>query len=251
MKVNKHANSRLRRRKISKSIKGRKSGKRGLAKTRRMRGRGWFDWMTGSAAAQSGSAESAAESTAGSAAGYTSLAGPAIADGPSAGYAGKPEPVSNVPFKDSYGSGTYTGDVVKLPNGFKSRQGIGKMTYADGTMYIGEYQGNKRNGTGTIYGTKLMTLADGKSVMSNTMLEIRWNNDKAIDGTYTKKYYDGDRKILSRSVVFGNTVKDYGLEEMADASTGFGMVKIDPDKILRELYPKHDARQAAIAQHWS
>ena len=220
----------MRRSKSSKSRKGNK-GRGRLTKTRRMRGRGWLSGLfsgsaAGSAAAQSGSAESTA--------GYTYLAEPDKADGPSAGYAGKPEVVSNMPFTDSYGSGTYTGYVVILPNGFTSRQGTGTMNYANGTTYMGEYQGNERNGTGIIY-EKLVD-KDGNSVTSTT--NIRWNNDEPINGAYTKMYYyDGDdrRAMYSKPVFFGNTVKDYGFEEMADASTGFGMVNIDPTKIQEDL----------------
>lgn len=194
-----------------------------------MRGRGLFDnWFGPAAGSTAGSdAGSAAESTAG----YTSL-GPDKADGPSAGSVGKPEVVSNMPFTDSYGSGTYTGYVVILPNGFMSRQGTGKMEYADGTKYVGEYQGNKRNGTGIIYGTKI-TIQDIPG-MYDTVTEISWNDDKPMNGTYYKKCYQNNGFRFTIPVFYGESIAYPELSAQADNSIGLGG-RVNPAKIQADL----------------
>jgi len=205
MKVKKHANSRMRRR--SKSRTGRKRDRRCLTKTRRMRGRGFGEWF-----------------------GFGSADTTATHD-PSAGYAGKPEPVSNMPFEDSYGSGTYTGNVVKLSNGFMSRQGMGKMTYADGTMYFGEYQGNKRNGTGTIYGTGTIQDIPG---MYDTATEISWNDDKPMDGKYDKKCYQKNVYRFTVPVFYGESIAYPDLITPADDAIGLGG-RVNPAQIQEDI----------------
>lgn len=226
MKVKKHANSRMRRR--SKIRTGRKRDRRCLTKTRRMRGRGFGTWFG------FGSADTAADTAATTARTHD----------PSAGYAGKPEPVSNMPFEDSYGSGTYTGNVVKLPNGFMSRQGMGKMTYADGTMYFGEYQGNKRNGTGTIYRTGT-TIKDIPG-MYDTATEIRWNDDKPImNSTYVKKCYQNDVFHFEIPVYYGETIAYPEFSARADDAIGLGG-SINPVQIQEDLQ-QADLRLAQFA----
>lgn len=221
MKVKKHTNSRMRRSKSSKSRKGNK-GRGRLTKTRRMRGRGLLSGLSG---LFSGSA-------ARSAAGYTSLDGPDIADGPSAGSVGEPEVVSNMPFTDSYGNGMYSGHVITLPDRFVSRQGTGKMEYADGTKYIGEYQGNKRNGTGTIYGTTT-TIQDIPG-MYDTVTEIRWNDDKPMNGTYYKKCYQNNGYRFKIPVFYGESIAYPELSAPADDSIGLGG-HVNPAQIQEDL----------------
>lgn len=223
MKIKKHANSRMRRNKCSKSRKGNNKGRGRLTKTRRMRGRGPFSRLSGL---------------------FGSAATTARTHDPSAGYAGKPEPVSNMPFEDSYGSGTYTGNVVKLPNGFMSRQGMGKMTYADGTMYFGEYQGNKRNGTGTIYRTGT-TIKDIPG-MYDTATEIRWNDDKPImNSTYVKKCYQNDVFHFEIPVYYGETIAYPEFSARADDAIGLGG-SINPVQIQKDLQ-QADLRLAQFA----
>lgn len=198
-------------RRRSKSRTGRKRDRRCLTKTRRMRGRGLFGWFgIGSAATTATTART---------------------HDPSDGYAGKPEPVSNMPFEDSYGSGTYTGNVVKLPNGFMSRQGMGKMTYADGTIYFGEYQGNKRNGTGTIYGTGTIQDIPG---MYDTATEISWNDDKPKDGKYDKKCYQNNVYLFKVPVFYGESIAYPDLSTQADDTIGLGG-RVNPAQIQEDL----------------
>lgn len=206
MKVKKHANSRMRRR--SKIRTGRKRDRRCLTKTRRMRGRGFGAWF-----------------------GLGSAATTATHD-PSAGSVGEPEVVSNMPFTDSYGSGMYSGHVITLPDGFVSRQGTGKMEYADGTKYMGEYQGNKRNGTGIIYGTTT-TIQDIPG-MYDTVTEISWNNDKPMDGTYYKKCYQNNGYRFKIPVFYGESIAYPELSAPADDSIGLGG-RVNPAQIQEDL----------------
>ena len=183
MKVKKHANSRLRR---SKSRKGNK-GRGRMAKTRRMRGRGWFDWFPGSAA----------ESAAGSAAGPKYM--PVSTEEP------KPEMIKDRLFKDGDKTGKYTGFALYLADGYSREDPVGIMKYDDGSKYMGPFIKNKRHGEGvlTLTAKESCAVRGTRHDECETQLEGNWV-DNVLTGNFKETYYKGDKMVKSVNSFAGN-----------------------------------------------
>jgi hypothetical protein len=165
MKVKKHANSRMRRR--SKGRTGRKRDRRCLTKTRRMRGRGWWNLFSGSAAQYSPVAQT--EET---------------------------EFAENAEITDSTGKkGKYTGHVTMLEGMAFANDQNAIVDYEDGSKYIGGFDKNMRHGKGVLH-AKESVIIDGTSYNFDTILEGNWENDAPTD-TVTKKYYNENGEELN------------------------------------------------------
>ena len=187
MKVKKHANSRLRRSKSRKGNKGNKGNKgRGrMAKTRRMRGRGWFDWFPGSAA----------ESAAGSAAGPKYMQ---VSTEES-----EPVMVTDVLFKDGKKTGKYTGRALHLDDGYSRQDPVGIMKYDDGSKYMGPFVNNKRHGEGVLTAKESCDVRGTRHDECETQLEGNWV-DNVLTGNFTKTYYKGDTMLKLAKSFAGN-----------------------------------------------
>ncbi len=185
-----------------KGSKCRKSGRRGrrLAKTRRMRGRGWFDWLPGG-------------STAGSDAG--SAAGPEYMQVSTD--ESEPVMVTDVVFKDGEKSGKYTGRALYLGDGYGySRQDpAGIMKYDDGSKYMGPFVNNKRHGLGVLTAKESCDVSGTHHDECDTQLEGNWV-DNVLTGKFNKKYYKDDAELYQERVSYVNRQKE--LYELAKKS---------------------------------
>ena len=192
----KYSNPRLRRSKRGKSAK---NGKRGLGirvKTRRMRGKGLFDWFTGSTGSAAGPA------------GYSAVsqkeAEPTV------------EFLPNVEFSDADGKkGKYTGYAINLDGVYFRKDPNGIMKYSDGSKYIGAFDRNMKNGQGTYY-------YDGNTEVTGT-----WVDDKLSDSSI-KTTYAGTQPIKSFIHYEAPRVSPQLLES-ADAVTGYK--RFDPRSV--------------------
>ena len=192
----KYSNPRLRRSKRGKSAK---NGKRGLGirvKTRRMRGKGLFDWFTGSTGSAAGPA------------GYSAVsqkeAEPTV------------EFLPNVEFSDADGKkGKYAGYAINFDGVYFRKDPYGTMTYSDGSKYIGGFDRNMKNGQGTYYYDE------------NTEVTGTWLDDKLINkGVMTT--YDGTKPV--KSVIYSEAPRvNPQLLESADAVTGYK--RFDPRSV--------------------
>ena len=116
-----------------------------------MRGRGLFDWFTGS----------------------TGPAGPAGPAGYSAVSQEESEPtvefLPNVEFSDANGKrGRYTGYAINLNGVYFRKDPFAIMDYGNGIKYIGSFDRNMKNGQGTYYN-------------KNIQLTGEWRDDKPVD----------------------------------------------------------------------
>ena len=186
-----------------KDSKCRKSGRRGrrLAKTRRMRGRGWLDWLPGG-------------STAGSDAG--SAAGPQYMQ-VSTDESAEPVMVTDVVFKDGEKSGKYTGRALHLGDGYGySRQDpAGIMKYDDGSKYMGPFVNNKRHGEGVLTAKESCDVGEMHYDECDTQLEGTWV-DNVLTGKFDKTYYKDDTMLMSANSFVGNRQKE--LDKLAKQS---------------------------------
>jgi hypothetical protein len=198
----KHSRSHLRRSNRGKSAK---NGKRGVGlriktrRTRRMRGKGLFDWFSGST-------------------------GPAAGPSGPAGYSAvsqeETEPrvefLPNVEFSDADGKkGKYTGYAINLDGVYFRKDPNGIMKYSDGSKYIGAFDRNMKNGQGTYYYDE------------NTEVTGTWLDDKLIKQGLISTY-DGNNPV--KSVIYSEAPRvNPQLLESADAVTGYK--RFDPRSI--------------------
>ncbi len=173
MKVKKHANSRLRR---SKSRKGNK-GRGRMAKTRRMRGRGWFDWFPGSATESAYKQVSTEEP--------------------------EPEMIIDVVFKDGNKTGKYTGYALYLAHGYSRQDPNGIMTYDDGSKYIGPFVNNDRHGKGVLTAKESCDVDGTRHDECETLLKGNWVKN-VLTGDFTKEYYIDDKMVKLVKSFAGN-----------------------------------------------
>ena len=154
----KYSNSRLRRSKRGKSAK---NGRRLRIKTRRMRGKGWFDGLFGSARP----AESAEP----------------------AGYNQAPQEEekifveNNVMYKDGKKEATYTGYILNLGGAYVTEDDNAVVNYVNGSTYIGGFKNNMKNGKGTFYSKHLELSGDWvNNKPTGIMREIIYNDDGTV-----------------------------------------------------------------------
>ena len=154
-----------------------------MAKTRRMRGRGWFDWFPGSAT------ESAAGPT------YKQVS------------TEEPEPVMirDVFFKDGKKTGKYTGRALYLAHGYSRQDPAGIMKYDDGSKYMGPFVNNKRHGEGVLTAKESCDVDGTRHDECETLLKGNWV-DNVLTGNFTKEYYNsnGDEMLKSVKSFAGN-----------------------------------------------
>ena len=176
----KYSNSRLRRSKRGKSAK---NGKRLRIKTRRMRGRGLFDWFTGSTGSAAGPA------------GYSAVS--------------QEEPIEflvKADFTDRDGKkGKYTGHAIDSNGVYSRKDSNGIMDYGNGIKYIGSFDRNMKNGQGTYYD-------------KNIQLTGEWLDDKPVKIIETT--YAGTDS-MPKTIDIHNRQSYPELLESADAVTGY------------------------------
>ena len=199
-----------------KDSKCRKSGRRGrrLAKTRRMRGRGWFDWLGSTAGSDAGSA-----------------AGPKYMQVSTD--ESEPVMVTDVVFKDGEKSGKYTGRALYLGDGYGySRQDqTGIMEYDDGSKYMGPFVNNKRHGLGVLTAKESCDVGGTHHDECDTQLEGNWV-DNVLTGKFNKKYYKDDTMLYQERVSYvDHRQKELELAKLAEKSR---MI----DAVLSKFPPK-------------